>query len=85
MRSIRFGHIAIAVPRLVDAQAMLEGELGAASTFGAVTAASRFWHWRFEGGGRLEVLRSRTICRDSCVWLNPRKSSSPDTGSRLAC
>ena len=36
MRSIRFDHIALAVPRLVDAQAVLEGELGGASTFGAV-------------------------------------------------
>jgi methylmalonyl-CoA/ethylmalonyl-CoA epimerase len=56
VRSIRFDHIAIAVPRLVDAQTVLEGELGGASTFGAVTDAFRFWHWRFEGGGRIEVL-----------------------------
>ena len=42
--------------RLVDAQAILVGQLGGASTFGAVTDAFRFWHWRFEGGGRLEVL-----------------------------
>jgi len=27
-----------------------------ASTFGAVTDAFRFWHWQYEGGGRLEVL-----------------------------
>jgi len=56
VRSIRFDHIAIAVRRLVDAQAVLVGELGGASTFGAVTGAFRFWHWRFDGGGRLEVL-----------------------------
>jgi methylmalonyl-CoA/ethylmalonyl-CoA epimerase len=54
--SIRFDHIAIAVPRLVEAQTVLEGELGGAPTFGAVTDAFRFWHWRFEGGGRIEVL-----------------------------
>ena len=56
MRSIQFDHIAIAVPRLVDAQTVLVGDLGGAPTFGAVTDAFRFWHWRFEGGGRIEVL-----------------------------
>jgi len=56
VRSIRFDHIALAVPRLVAAQAVLVGELGGEPTFGAVTDAFRFWHWRFEGGGRLEVL-----------------------------
>jgi len=56
VRSIRFDHIALAVPRLVDAQAILVGQLGGASTVGAMTDAFRFWHWRFEGGGRLEVL-----------------------------
>jgi len=54
--AIRFDHIALAVPRLVDAQAVLVGQLGGVSSFGAVTEAFRFWHWRFEGGGRLEVL-----------------------------
>ncbi|PYN81112.1 MAG: hypothetical protein DMD96_10745 [Candidatus Rokuibacteriota bacterium] len=56
MRSIRFDHIALAVPRLVDAQAILVGQLGGESAFGMETDAFRFWHWRYEGGGRLEVL-----------------------------
>ena len=56
MRPIRFDHIALAVPRLVDAQAVLVGELGGESAFGASSEAFRFWHWRYEGGGRLEVL-----------------------------
>ena len=56
MRSVLFDHIAIAVPRLADAEAVLAGELGGRSTFGMTTDEYRFWHWRFEGGGDLEVL-----------------------------
>lgn len=56
MRPIQFDHVAIAVPRLSDAQAVLVGELGGEPTFGAQAGAFRFWHWRYEGGGRLEVL-----------------------------
>lgn len=56
MRSVLFDHIAIAVPRLADAEAILAGELGGRSTFGMTTDAFRFWHWRYEGGGDLEIL-----------------------------
>jgi methylmalonyl-CoA/ethylmalonyl-CoA epimerase len=56
VRSVLFDHIAIAVPRLADAEAVLAGELGGRSTFGMTTDEYRFWHWRFEGGGDLEVL-----------------------------
>ena len=56
MRSVLFDHIAIAVPRLADAEAVLAGELGGRSTFGMTTDEYRFWHWRYEGGGDLEVL-----------------------------
>ena len=40
---------------------------------------------RDAGCARRRWLTSKTICRDSCVWLNPRRYSSPATGSRLAC
>ena len=56
MRSILFDHIAIAVPRLADAEAILAGELGGRSTFGMTTDHFRFRHWRYAGGGDLEVL-----------------------------
>jgi methylmalonyl-CoA/ethylmalonyl-CoA epimerase len=56
VRAVLFDHIAIAVPRLAEAQAVLEGELGGRSTFGDTTEAYRFWHWRYPGGGDLEVL-----------------------------
>jgi methylmalonyl-CoA/ethylmalonyl-CoA epimerase len=56
VRSILFDHIAIAVPRLADAEAILAGELGGRSTFGMTTDHFRFRHWRYAGGGDLEVL-----------------------------
>jgi methylmalonyl-CoA/ethylmalonyl-CoA epimerase len=56
VRAVLFDHIAIAVPRLADAAAILAGQLGGRSTFGATTDEYRFWHWRYEGGGDLEVL-----------------------------
>jgi methylmalonyl-CoA/ethylmalonyl-CoA epimerase len=56
VRPVLFDHIAIAVPRLADARTVLEGELGGRSTFGDTTDAYRFWHWRYPGGGDLEVL-----------------------------
>ena len=56
MRSVLFDHIAIAVPRLAEAEAVLAGALGGRSTFGMTTDEYRFWHWRYEGGGDLEVL-----------------------------
>jgi methylmalonyl-CoA/ethylmalonyl-CoA epimerase len=56
VRSVLFDHIAIAVPRLAEARAVLEGELGGRSTFGDATDDYRFWHWRYPGGGDLEVL-----------------------------
>jgi hypothetical protein len=49
VRSVLFDHIAIAVPRLAEAEAVLAGELGGRSTFGMTTEEYRFWHWRYEG------------------------------------
>ena len=56
MRPVLFDHIAIAVPRLADAEPILAGQLGGRSTFGATTDDYRYWHWRYEGGGDLEIL-----------------------------
>src|SRR5439155_329673 len=41
---------------LADAEALLAGELGGRATYGMTTAAFRFRHWRYEGGGDLGVL-----------------------------
>ncbi|HZO38178.1 MAG TPA: VOC family protein [Methylomirabilota bacterium] len=56
MRSVLFDHIAIAVPRLADAEAVLAGELGGRSAYGMTRGAFSFWHWRYEGGGDIEAL-----------------------------
>jgi 4-hydroxyphenylpyruvate dioxygenase-like putative hemolysin len=56
VRPVLFDHIAIAVPRLADAEPILAGQLGGRSTFGATTDDYRYRHWRYEGGGDLEVL-----------------------------
>jgi methylmalonyl-CoA/ethylmalonyl-CoA epimerase len=54
--TIRFDHIAIAVPRMAEATPFLVGELGGMPTYGAPSGAYRFAQWRFDGGGRLEIL-----------------------------
>jgi len=56
VRPVLFDHIAIAVPRLADAEPILAGQLGGRSTSGATTDEYRFWHWRYQGGGDLEIL-----------------------------
>src|SRR3989442_8178374 len=54
--TIRFDHIAIAVPRIAEATPFLVGELGGVPAYGAPAGAYRFGQWRFDGGGRLEIL-----------------------------
>lgn len=56
MRSVLFDHIAIAVPRLADAEAILAGELGGHPAYGMTRDGFTFRHWRYEGGGDIEVL-----------------------------
>lgn len=53
---ILFDHIAIAVPRLQDAPAVLVGQLGGTPAYGAASGPYRFFQWRYANGGRLEVL-----------------------------
>lgn len=59
MCPIELDHIAIAMPRLADAPAVLVGALGGAPVFGMTTPHFTFGHWRFAGGGRLEILEPR--------------------------
>jgi methylmalonyl-CoA/ethylmalonyl-CoA epimerase len=57
MSEIHFDHIAIAVARMADAQAVLVGALGGAPTGDGGPSAAYTWaQWSFAGGGRLEIL-----------------------------
>lgn len=56
MSTVRFDHIAIALPRMADAMPFLVGELGGVPAFGMASGAYTFGQWTFEGGGRLELL-----------------------------
>ena len=56
MPPIRFDHIAIAIPRMADAPAVLVGVLGGTPRHGGEVGAYRFGQWQFETGGRLEIL-----------------------------
>jgi methylmalonyl-CoA/ethylmalonyl-CoA epimerase len=52
-----FDHIAIAVHQMREAPAMLVGVLGGAPTGDGGPSGAYTWaHWRYAGGGRLEVL-----------------------------
>jgi hypothetical protein len=60
MSGIGFDHIAIAVARMADAPAVLVGALGGAPTGDGGHSGTYTWaQWRFEGGGRLEILEPR--------------------------
>lgn len=56
MRETRFDHIAIAMERMADAPAVLVGALGGRADRGGPGRAFRWGTWRYEGGGRLEVI-----------------------------
>ncbi len=56
MPGILFDHIAIAIERMADAPATLAGRLGGTPDHGGPSTVYRFGQWRFEGGGRLEIL-----------------------------
>src|SRR5712691_1864721 len=57
MTPVRFDHIAIGVPRIAEVPAFLEGTLGGVARYGRSTGGAFIWTvWRFEGGGRIEIL-----------------------------
>lgn len=53
---VRFDHIAIAIPRMAEAPAILAGQLGGVPGAGGPSGVYRWGQWRFKAGGRLEVL-----------------------------
>jgi len=57
VRSIAFDHIALALPRMADAVPFLVGVLGGVPHNGARGGPEfRFGTWRYDGGGKLEVI-----------------------------
>src|SRR5919109_2813858 len=57
MRPIAFDHIALALPRMADAVPFLVGVLGGIPHSGMRGGPEfRFGTWRYEGGGRIEVI-----------------------------
>jgi methylmalonyl-CoA/ethylmalonyl-CoA epimerase len=59
MSKVLFDHIAMAIPRMADAPAVLAGVLGGVPTDGAASPVFNWGVWRFEGGGDLEILEPR--------------------------
>src|SRR5574341_899365 len=53
---IAFDHVALALPRLADAPAVLVGVLGGVPEASAPSRGFNFGCWRYAGGGRIEVL-----------------------------
>jgi methylmalonyl-CoA/ethylmalonyl-CoA epimerase len=56
MGAIHFDHVALAIPRMADAPAVLAGVLGGVAAHGAPRRGFTWGVWRFAGGGDLEVL-----------------------------
>src|SRR5713226_3555188 len=60
MTPIRFDHIAIGVTRIAEVPAFLVGTLGGVARYGRSIGGAFIWTvWRFEGGGRIEILEPR--------------------------
>ena len=51
-----FDHIAVATHRIADATDFLVGNLGGISGYGGPSGDFTWWHWDYEGGGRIEVI-----------------------------
>jgi methylmalonyl-CoA/ethylmalonyl-CoA epimerase len=52
----RFDHVAIGMPRLAAATDFLVGRLGGRAESGGLGGGFRWACWRFDGGGRIEVI-----------------------------
>jgi len=67
VRPVLFDHMAIAVPRLADAEPILAGQLGGRSTL-SDDREYRFWHWRYDGAAtsRFWSARARTGSCTAC-------------------
>jgi catechol 2,3-dioxygenase-like lactoylglutathione lyase family enzyme len=54
-----FDHIALAAARISDASPVVVGALGGVADSGAPSGDFRWGCWRFDGGGRIEVIEPR--------------------------
>jgi len=54
--TIRFHHVALGLPRIADAPAVLVGALGGVQEFASRGRGFNFATWRFVDGGRIEVI-----------------------------
>ena len=51
-----FDHVAIATDKIANAPGILVGKLGGISGYGGPSGDFSWWHWDFEGGGRIESI-----------------------------
>ncbi len=51
-----FDHVAIATDKIANAPGLLVGELGGISGYGGPSGDFSWWHWDYEGGGRIEII-----------------------------
>ncbi len=51
-----FDHIAIVTQEIAHAPSFLVGELGGISGYGGPSGDFSWWHWDYEGGGRIEII-----------------------------
>lgn len=59
MTRTRFDHIAIGLPRMAEAPAVLVGRLGGQPDTGGVSQVYNWGCWRYAGGGCIEILEPR--------------------------
>ena len=51
-----FDHVAIAIHKIAAAPRFLVGELGGIRGYGGPSGEYSWWHWDYEGGGRIEII-----------------------------
>ncbi len=51
-----FDHVAIATNKIANAPGLLVGELGGISGYGGPSGDFSWWHWDYDGGGRIEII-----------------------------
>ena len=73
-----FDHIALATHSIADAPALLVGELGGVSGYGGPSGDFRWWHWDYEGGGRIEVIEPDRVFDSKVVDYQKYRETKRD-------
>ena len=68
---ILFDHIAIGMPKMVDAAPFLAGELGGVPDLGGPSGPYTWGTYRFEGGGSIEILEPLGEQHDDLAPFQP--------------